>query len=72
MIENKRVKSRSEVKLLSIIINDKLYFTTHIENVCSTASNSLQALARAGKFLSFEQAKHPSEAYITLILGTVF
>ena len=72
MIEDQRVKSRSEVKLLSITINNKLYFTAHIENVCSTASNSLQTLARTRKFLSFEQAKHPSESYITLILGNDF
>ena len=72
MIENKRVKSRSDVKLPSITINDKLYFTTHTENVCSTASNSSQTLARTRKFLSFKQAKHPSESYITLILDTVF
>ena len=51
MVENKRVKSRSEVKLLGIIINDKLSFTKHIENLCSTASNRLQALARIRKFL---------------------
>ena len=64
MAENKRVKSRSEVKLLSITIDDKLSFTTHIENLCSTASNRLQALARKRKLLSFEQAKGLSEAYI--------
>ena len=51
MVENKRVKSRSEVKLLGIIIHDKLSFTKHIENLCSTASNRLQALARIRKFL---------------------
>ena len=39
MIENKRVKSRSEVKLPGITIDDKLSFTTHIENLCRTASN---------------------------------
>ena len=32
MIENKRVKSRSEVKLLGITIDDKLSFTKHSEN----------------------------------------
>ena len=64
MIENKRLKSRSEVKLLDITIDDKLSFTTHTENLCSTASNRLQALARIRKFISFEQAKHLSEAYI--------
>ena len=64
MIENKRVKSRNEVKLLVITIDDKLSFTTHIEILCSTASNCLLALARIHKLLSFEQAKHLSEAYI--------
>ena len=54
MIENKRVKSRSEVKLPGITTDDKLSFTTHIENLCSTASNRLRALARMHKFISFE------------------
>ena len=31
MIENKRAKSRSEVKLQVIKINDKLSFTTYID-----------------------------------------
>ena len=64
MIENKRVKSGSEVKLLAITIDDKLSFTTHIENLCSTASNRLQALARIRKFISFEHAKSLSAAFI--------
>ena len=64
MIEIKRVKYRSEVKLLGITIDDKLSFTAHIENLCSTASNRLRALERIRKFISFEQAKDLSEAYI--------
>ena len=64
MIENKRVKSRGEVKLLRITIEDKLCFTIHIENLCSIASNCLRALAIIRKFLTFEQAKSLSEAYI--------
>ena len=48
-IENKRVKSSSKVKQLGITVDDKVSFTTHIENVCSTASNRLQALARIRK-----------------------
>ena len=64
MIENKRVKSRSEVKLLGVPIDDKLSFTRHIENVYSTASNRLRGLARIRKFITFEEAKGLSEAYI--------
>ena len=62
MIESKRVKSRSKVKLLGITIDDKLSLTTHIENLCSTASNRLWTLARIPKFILFEQAKRLSEA----------
>ena len=63
-IENRRIKSRIEVKLLVITIDDKPCFTTHIENLCSTASNCQRDLARIRKFVSFERAKHLSEAYI--------
>ena len=54
MIENERIKYRSKVKPLRITIDDKLSFTTPIENLCSTVSNRLQALARTYKFLLFE------------------
>ena len=64
MIENKRGKSRSEVKLLGIAMDHKLAFTTHIENLCSTASNRLWLLARIRTFLSFEQATRLPQAYI--------
>ena len=64
MIESKRVKIRYGVKPLSTTIVHKLSFTSHIENMCSTASNRLRALARIRKFLSFKQAKRLPEAYI--------
>ena len=63
-MENKKVKSRSEVKLPRIALDDKLSFSTNIENLCSTISNRLRALAIICKFLSFEQAKRRSEPYI--------
>ena len=62
MIENKRVKTRSEVKLLGTAIDDKLLLTAHIENLSSTASNRLRALARIRKSISL--SKRLSEAYI--------
>ena len=64
MVEDKKVRSKTEVKLLGIKIGDKLSFNKHISNLCSTASNCLRALARIRKFLSLEQAKRLSEAFI--------
>ena len=67
IIENKRVKSSCEVKLLGLAISSQVSFTTHTENLCSVASNRFRALARIRKSLSFEQAKRLSEAYIISI-----
>ena len=64
MVEDKKVRSKTEVNLLGITIDDKLSFNKHISNLCSTVSNRLRALARIRKFLSLEQAKRILEAYI--------
>ena len=63
-IENKQIKCKREVKLLGITIDEKLTFTRHIANICSLANNRLRALTRIRRFLSTEQAKYLSEAYI--------
>ena len=63
-IENKQIKCKREVKLLGITIDEKLTFTRHIANICSLANNRLKALTRIRRFLSTEQAKYLSEAYI--------
>ena len=55
MIENKRVKFKSKVKLLGITMDDKLSFTTYTENLSSTASNCLQALVTICKSLSLSK-----------------
>ena len=52
------------MKLLGITIDEKLTFTKQIANVCSLANNRLTALTRIKRFLSTEQTKYLSEAYI--------
>ena len=64
LIEDKCIKSKSEVTLLGITIDDKLTFKNHIKLMCNKANNRLRALIRIRKFLSVEQAKYLSEAYI--------
>lgn len=64
IVEDKILQRKNEVKLLGIIIDDKLTFTKHINNLCNLASNRLKALTRIRKYLSTEQTKHLAEAYI--------
>ena len=52
------------MKLLGITIDEKLTFTKHIANICSLANNRLRALTRIRRYLSKEQTKYLSEAYI--------
>lgn len=63
-VENKHIKSTNKVKLVGITTDDKFAFTKHINNLSSTISNRLRALTRRRKFLSKEQTKLLSQAYI--------
>ena len=63
-IENKQIKCKREMKLLRITFNEKLTFTKHMDNICSLENNRLRALTRIRRFLSTEQTKYLSEAYI--------
>ena len=42
IVENKHIKSNNEVKLLEIIIDHKLTFAKHINNLCNTASKTFE------------------------------
>ena len=63
-IEDEQIKCKGEVKLLGITIDEKLTFTKHITNICSLANNRLRALTRIRRYVSKEQTKYLSEAYI--------
>ena len=45
------------VKLLGIHLDHRLNFNLHINTICKSASNQLNALVRLKKFLRFEQKK---------------
>ena len=53
-IDQKEIKAVSKVKLLRIEIDDKLNFNHHINNICKSASNQLNALIRPKYLLRFE------------------
>ena len=56
-IDQKEIKAVSKVKLLGIEIDDKLNFNHHINNICKSASNQLNALIRLKHLLGFEERK---------------
>ena len=50
-------RRRHEFKLLGIEIDDKLNFNHHINNICKSASNQLNALTRLKHLLGFKERK---------------
>ena len=51
------VSLEKSVKLLGMHLDNCLNFNLHINTICKSASNQLNALVRLKKFLSFEQKK---------------
>ena len=58
------MKCKGELKLHGITIDEKLTFTKNIASICSLAHNRLRALTRIRRFLSTQQTKYLSKAYI--------
>ena len=56
-IDQKEIKTLSKVKLLGIEIDEKINFNHHINKICKTASNQLNALIRLEHLLGFEERK---------------
>ena len=54
-IVNGKIKSTSSVKLLGVHIDDKLNFNHHINKVCKSAGNQLNALTRLKSFLGLKE-----------------
>ena len=54
------------VKLLGIHLDDRYNFNLHINSICKSASEQLNALVRLKKFLSFQQQKSSSQQFHTL------
>ena len=63
VLENWRMKSSNEVKLLGITIDNGRTFQKHLNNFCNMTTKRLRDLTRTSKFLSQEQVKHLSETY---------
>ena len=56
-IGSKEIKVASQVKLLGVEIDNKLNFEQHINRICKSAANQLNALIRLKRFLGFQERK---------------
>ena len=54
-IGNEKISSTSLVKLLGVHIDDKLNFNGHINKICKSAGNQLNALIRLKSFLGLKE-----------------
>ena len=63
-IDQKEITAVSKVKLLGIEIDNKLNFNHHINNICKSASNQLNALIRLKHLLGFEERKGLANTFV--------
>ena len=63
-INQKEIKAVAKVKLLGIEIDGKLNFNHHINNICKSASNQLNALIRLKHLLGFKEKKVLVNAFV--------
>ena len=63
-IGNEEIESPSEVKHLVIEIYDKLDFNNHINTICRSAANQLNALIRLRRFLGIEERKALAHSFV--------
>ena len=63
-INQKEIKAVVKVKLLGIEIDGKLNFNHHINNICKSASNQLNALIRLKHLLGFKEKKVLVNAFV--------
>ena len=56
-IGSKEIKVTSQVKFLGVEIDNKLNFEQHINRICKSATNQLNAVIRLKRFLGFQERK---------------
>ena len=63
-VGNEKIESLSAVKLLGIEVDNKLNFNNHINTICRSAANQLNALIRLRRFLGIEERKALIQSFV--------
>ena len=62
-IDGNQIKKTHNQKLLGIHIDDKLSWSTHIDNLCSTISSKIYLLRQLSKYVSIDVQKNLPRIY---------
>ena len=68
-INHAQIKSSKEEKLLGIIIDNKLTFQAHVNNLCNKVSQKLNPLTRIANYINPEQRRIIMKVFITSQFG---
>ena len=60
-IGSKEIQVAAQLKLLGVGIDNKTNFEQHINRICKSAANQLNALIRLKRFFMFPRKKSPSK-----------
>jgi len=63
-VEGATIQASSIVKFLGVQLDRKLNFQTHVQTLCKSASQKINALLRIRPFLNIDCAKRLCSAYI--------
>ena len=64
MLNNNKITSSNEEKLLGIFLDSKLNFESHIGSLCKKAGQKISALARLKNYLTSDQRNLPLNSVI--------
>ena len=68
-IDDHTIVSETKNELLGMIVDSKLSFVDHINNLCKKPSQKLNALARIAPYMCLEKKKIVMKAYIISQFG---
>ena len=69
LINEKHISNENNVKLLGVIIDNRLTYTKHVSNLCQKASKKLHALYRVASYMGMEKRRLLMKSFIQSQFG---
>ena len=65
VIDSNLIESENEQVLLGVLIDSKLTYKSHVNNICKKASQKINALARISSYLDIQKRRTLMKSFIT-------